>query len=155
MSIDDVLPRLSGVRRVGTSAYVALCPCHTEKTPSLSVRLAPGDGGLQCRCFGCGAGTARVLGAIGLSQGPPETRPLQQPFHSLSLAVLRRHSRWWGPDDARLLLNVEILIDMLRRTAAILHDSSTQLPPDLDVTWDMAARAVELEHDARLLEAAL
>ena len=37
------------------SRWVALCPFHTEKTPSFKVSPEKGDGGLY-NCFGCGAG---------------------------------------------------------------------------------------------------
>ena len=61
--------------------WVAICPFHSEKTPSFTVELEKGDGGLY-KCFGCGEGgdavtyleKARKLSkkeALRLHKGPP------------------------------------------------------------------------------------
>ena len=64
MSIDILLARLDKVKRQG-KGYVACCPAHDDKTPSLS--LAEGaDGRILLHCFaGCGAND--VLASIGLT----------------------------------------------------------------------------------------
>jgi len=41
--------------------YLALCPCHPDKDPSLSINEE--DGKLLVHCFGCGAGLPEVLDA--------------------------------------------------------------------------------------------
>ncbi len=46
---DGIEPRKEGSR------WVALCPFHQEKTPSFSIDLEKGKGGLY-KCFGCGEG---------------------------------------------------------------------------------------------------
>lgn len=52
MTVDDVLSRLEGVRRSG-SGWVALCPCHEDREPSLSIGEGD-DGRLLLKCFaGC------------------------------------------------------------------------------------------------------
>lgn len=64
LSIDTILNRLEGVRRTGTDRWVARCPAHGDKHPSLAVREKE-DGTVLMHCFaGCGIG--EVLGAIGL-----------------------------------------------------------------------------------------
>lgn len=59
-----LLAKLDGVRRSG-DGYVARCPAHDDRRPSLSIRLAE-TGKVQLKCF-AGCETAAVLGVIGLS----------------------------------------------------------------------------------------
>ena len=61
---ERVLKRLEGVRRTGPERWMARCPSHEDRTPSLSIR-AGDDGRVLIYCFaGCGA--YRVLDAVGL-----------------------------------------------------------------------------------------
>ena len=66
MSVDPVfliLDRLSGVRENGEQ-WVALCPAHEDRHPSLSIRRG-NDGRCLVNCFaGCAA--EDVVAAIGL-----------------------------------------------------------------------------------------
>lgn len=63
--IEGILARLRGVRQVGPSRWKALCPAHSDHSPSLSIREAE-DGKVLLRCWaGCGA--EDVCRAIGLS----------------------------------------------------------------------------------------
>lgn len=60
---DTLLARLDKVRSTGPDAWIALCPAHEDKRPSLSVRQA--DDRVLIHCWaGCGA--ADVMGAVGL-----------------------------------------------------------------------------------------
>lgn len=59
---------LNGVKQTRHNHYVALCPCHKEKTPSLSITIAD-DGKTICHCFGCGANGLDVVDALGLTTG--------------------------------------------------------------------------------------
>jgi hypothetical protein len=77
MAIQDVLSRLDGLRQTGTGRWVARCPAHDDKRPSLSVREVD-SGTVLLHCFaGCEIG--EVLGAIGLQSRdlypPQERRP--------------------------------------------------------------------------------
>ena len=63
MNIHAIIERLDKVRKNG-NGYMACCPVHTEKTPSLS--LTEKDGKILCHCFGCGADGIAVVEAIGL-----------------------------------------------------------------------------------------
>lgn len=62
--IENVLLRLEGVRARGDGRWIARCPAHEDKSPSLSIQNA-GDKVLLT-CF-AGCETAAVLDAIGLS----------------------------------------------------------------------------------------
>jgi putative DNA primase/helicase len=61
---DVLLARLDGVRRTGTDSWVARCPAHDDRDPSLSVALR--DGRLLIHCF-AGCSPEAVLGAVGLT----------------------------------------------------------------------------------------
>ena len=61
--IEMMLGRLRGVRRAG-NGYLALCPCHDDHEPSLSVRQAD-DGHILLHCW-AGCETKSVLAALGL-----------------------------------------------------------------------------------------
>lgn len=64
MSAETLLDRLEAVRG-GNGRWIARCPAHDDRSPSLSVRELP-DGRLLVHCHaGCGA--ADVVAAVGLS----------------------------------------------------------------------------------------
>jgi hypothetical protein len=61
---DTLLARLDGVRETGRGRWLAKCPAHSDRSPSLSVRECD-DGMILVHCFAqCDAGA--VLGAVGL-----------------------------------------------------------------------------------------
>ncbi|HSD42364.1 MAG TPA: hypothetical protein VLD36_10895 [Burkholderiales bacterium] len=64
MSADAVLSRLDRVRRVGDDRWVAACPSHADKSPSLSIRELE-DGRVLVHDFG-GCSVEQVLSAIGM-----------------------------------------------------------------------------------------
>jgi hypothetical protein len=61
---DTLIARLDKVKSTGPSAWVACCPAHEDKKPSLSIRGL--DDRVLVHCWaGCGA--ADVVAAVGLS----------------------------------------------------------------------------------------
>lgn len=64
-AIDGFLARLDGVKQTRDGRWLARCPSHDDRHPSLSV--AEGDDGrVLIKCWaGCGAG--EVLGAAGMT----------------------------------------------------------------------------------------
>lgn len=95
--IDNLLSRLDGVRRTQAGGWVARCPVHEDRTPSLGVR--EGDDGrllLFCRA---GCATVDVVAALGLEIAdlyPPRldrapgagTTRLRRPWSAADLVVL-------------------------------------------------------------------
>ena len=64
MNVEDFLSRLEKVKRTGKGSWLACCPAHADKSPSLSVGVGD-DGRILIRCFAeCGAHA--VVGALGL-----------------------------------------------------------------------------------------
>jgi hypothetical protein len=64
MSVSTLLDRLHGVRQTGPGRYLARCPAHPDRSPSLSVRELD-DGTILLKDFG-GCGAADVVAAVGL-----------------------------------------------------------------------------------------
>ena len=64
MSIDNLLSRLEKVKSKGSNQWVACCPSHDDKSPSLSIREVE-DGRILIHCF-AGCNTQSVLASISL-----------------------------------------------------------------------------------------
>ena len=85
MSAELFISRLEGVRRSGPGRWVALCPGHEDKSPSLSVRELD-DGRILVHDF-AGWSVEDVLGAVGLTfdalfpeRSMQHGRPERHPF---------------------------------------------------------------------------
>lgn len=64
MSAESLLARLDRVKATGPERWIARCPSHTDRSPSLSIRELP-DGRVLVYCFaGCEVGA--ILDALGL-----------------------------------------------------------------------------------------
>jgi hypothetical protein len=64
-NIDLFLPRLDKVKQTAPNKWVALCPAHNDKHPSLGVTLTS-DGAILIKCWtGCGA--QAIVESVGLS----------------------------------------------------------------------------------------
>jgi hypothetical protein len=71
---ERVLERLQGIRQTGPNRWLAKCPGHADRTPSLSIRQAD-DGRLLLHDFG-GCDVGAVLDAMGLTLGDLFDQPL-------------------------------------------------------------------------------
>ena len=77
-AFDDVIAKLEGVKKLPNGSYLALCPSHPDKNPSLSVTNS--NGKVLLKCF-AGCDTEQILGALGLSMSdlyddkPKESKP--------------------------------------------------------------------------------
>lgn len=99
MNIDDFVSRLDKVRRVGPGRYIACCPAHADKSPSMNAREVD-DGRILIICrAGCSSG--EILAAMGLEfsdlfpERLPEQRyrPLKPAFPAADvLAALRNEA---------------------------------------------------------------
>jgi hypothetical protein len=91
--LDLLLSYLEGVRRTGYGRYVARCPAHGDKHPSLAIRETD-YGVLLLHCFaGCDVGS--VVGAVGLDisslypqKDLPTRKPDRRPFSADDLLIL-------------------------------------------------------------------
>lgn len=64
VSAAKLLDRLEGVRRTGNDRWLAKCPAHEDRSPSLSIREL-GDGRVLVHDF-AGCDLDSILGAVGL-----------------------------------------------------------------------------------------
>lgn len=94
MTAESLLARLEGVRTNGPGRWVARCPAHRDRSPSLSV--AEKEGRVLLHCFaGCGA--IDVLEAVGMSwsdvmpERVGEFRPERQAFPAAQLLSTAAH----------------------------------------------------------------
>lgn len=70
---DRVLDHLDAVRQTGEGTWIARCPAHDDRTPSLSVREVSDR--VLVHCFaGCGA--TEVMAALGLALADLFEQPL-------------------------------------------------------------------------------
>ena len=65
IGVEDFLGRLVGARARGQGRWVARCPAHDDRNPSLNIAEAA-SGAVLLKCF-AGCATADVLAAVGLS----------------------------------------------------------------------------------------
>lgn len=65
--MNHLLSRLSGygLKQVGNNKYLCCCPSHKDKSPSLTIKIQPGDKTL-IHCF-AGCQTEDILGSIDLT----------------------------------------------------------------------------------------
>lgn len=64
MSADLLLSKLDRVKRTGVARWIARCPAHADRSPSLSIRELD-DGRILVHCF-ADCGVEDVLVAVGL-----------------------------------------------------------------------------------------
>jgi hypothetical protein len=69
-----VLERLAGVKQSAPDRWMARCPAHEDKSPSLSIREM-GDGRVLINCFG-GCGARDVLDSIDLRMSDLFDKPI-------------------------------------------------------------------------------
>jgi len=75
-----LLSRLDKVRRTGQDRWIACCPAHGDKHPSLSIRELE-DGRVLVHCFSHGCSVNDIVSAVGLELSdlfPP--RPISDHF---------------------------------------------------------------------------
>lgn len=63
VQIDDLLTKLNAARQTGRG-WIACCPAHGDKNPSLSIR--EGERGILLRCF-AGCSVQEICGALGIT----------------------------------------------------------------------------------------
>lgn len=66
MSANALLGRLDRVRQTGPDRWIARCPAHDDRGPSLSIRELP-DGRVLVHDFGQGCTAAEIVEAVGLT----------------------------------------------------------------------------------------
>lgn len=66
--IADILPRLSKVRQTGRGNWLACCPAHEDRSPSLTIR-EENDGRILVRCH-AGCSFEQIVDSVGYGYEP-------------------------------------------------------------------------------------
>ena len=100
-NIDTLLSKVHKLKKTGDGKWLACCPAHDDKSPSLAIKLA--DDRILIHCF-AGCDVSSIISALGLklSDLMPESK---------------RHSR---PDNKRPKFNKPELLDRTVEESAIL-----------------------------------
>jgi len=87
MSIENLLSRLRKVKKTGQGRWLACCPAHDDRSPSMSVKLES-DGRILIHDF-AGCSVEEILGSVGLTFDElfPERlmdhgKPIHRPFNA-------------------------------------------------------------------------
>ena len=90
MSASSLLEKLDGVRKTGASKWIARCPAHDDKSPSLAITECD-DGKTLIHCFAL-CSQAEVLNAVGLEMRDlspvrldHSLKPKRRPFDSMQV----------------------------------------------------------------------
>jgi hypothetical protein len=107
MSAAALLDRLQGVTATGPGRWVARCPAHEDRSPSLSVRELP-DGRVLLHDFG-GCSVHDVLAAIGMTM---------RDLHPERLGDFKRERAPFPAVDVLRTLGHESLVVLISASAA-------------------------------------
>lgn len=100
---DNLLSRLDGLKDRGNGTYLARCPAHDDRNPSLSVKETQ-DGTLLVKCWsGCSA--LSIVNAVGLE--------LKDLFPHKDIPHHKGKKPRWNPRDLLAVLNREITIAVI------------------------------------------
>jgi len=135
MIIDTLLSHLDGVRETGHGKYVARCPAHDDRSPSLAIKDCD-DGKVLIHCF-AGCEPEDVLSAIGL-------RFCDLMSERIGTANSFKPQRF----DARQVLAT---LDHESLVAAIIGADFLQHQAIDEQTWDRLAQAVGRINTARAM----
>jgi hypothetical protein len=134
MTAATLLDRLEGMRQTGSDRWLARCPAHDDRSPSLSVReLSDGTTLLRCHA-GCSA--LAVVKAVGLE------------LHNLFPPRPMEHHRGPVPRSQRPHLSMDEMLAVLGQHVTLtllaaedVAAGRTLTPADLEALRIAAARA--------------
>ena len=148
MSANELLSRLNGVRTRGSGKWIARCPAHQDKSPSLSI--TEGDKGLLLRCW-AGCELTAITGKLGLAlkdlfyDGLPDPRQRREVMQRRA----KEQTTQRGADRAKgrkndLLKHAEYLVQSARGM-----DISAWSPAQLDKRLNALADAYNVLEEER------
>ena len=112
----DLISEVTKVKRSGRS-FMAVCPFHEEKTPSMSVDRARG----LYHCFGCGKG-GDVFSFVQETQGVDFADALELLARRAGITLVR------DPADARQRGRRGEAVEALKRAIEVYHDRLKKAP---------------------------
>lgn len=106
-SAEELLSRLERVRETAAGQWLACCPAHEDRNPSLSIKRI--DDRLLVHCF-AGCSPCDVVAAVGLSLADLFNRPLSHKKPPLDAHERRRNGQAF---EALQALQVEALVTLI------------------------------------------
>ena len=100
MSVAVLVDRLDKVKDKGRDEFIACCPAHEDKSPSLTIKELP-DGRILIHCF-AGCSPLEIVNAVGLTMGDLFPEKLERDFKPLYMASQQKK----GNDHHRLIMSV-------------------------------------------------
>jgi hypothetical protein len=119
MDEHDFLARLERVKRTGTGRYLAKCPAHPDRSPSLTVRILD-DKKILLHCFS-GCDVSAVVSALGLSLA--DLFPDRQ--ENTASAPKRELGPWYGMDVLQALKDELVVVQIAAEMMATDRPLST------------------------------
>lgn len=103
-AIERILSYFSKVKSMGGHKYMASCPKHVDKTPSLAIKERSG-GTILMHCFSCGANGVEICQALGIEPTElfPDSNPAAKKHYPRS-AINNRSINALRDDFVRLLI---------------------------------------------------
>ena len=138
MTASKLIDRLDGVRATGPGRWIAKCPAHEDRSPSLSIRQAD-DGKVLLHCFGNACGAADVVAAVGL-----EFADLFPPRDPSRHSYARNRSSMPAADALAAIDHEAAIVAVI---GADMHEHRELDEP----TWHRLAQAVHRIGDARAI----
>ena len=119
--LDNFISRLQKVRKTGTTSWMACCPAHGDKNPSMTISEGT-DGRVLVHCFSHQCSIDEITGAVGLEV--KDLMPDNLGFHRvkpLRMKVNPRDALYAVRDDMTEAL---IYMKRLQRNEVISMDDS-------------------------------
>ncbi len=129
--VHRLLARLDKVKANGPGRWLACCPAHDDRSPSLAIRETE-DGTILVKCF-TGCPTADVLGAVGM-----EMHELFPKRDSDAFRASKRPGERWVPRDVLAAIAREALVVLL--AAEAVRGGQVLAPADLQRLAQAAGR---------------
>lgn len=139
MSINVLLSRLEGVKRTGKNRWVARCPAHEDRSPSLAL-TETADGFPLWHCFAA-CDQLAVLSAVGL--GYAELLPASRPSED-SVRVRRPYQPM---DVLRCAANEALLVSIIASDMAKGEPLTEEVRTRLWKASTRLQKAVEVAED--------
>ena len=152
ITLDDVLPRLQGARHCGRG-WIAKCPAHRDRRPSLKVDTGV-DGRALLHCF-ASCSYHEIVRALNLEPAPRGDNnggARVVDVHTLALRIAR--SQPWAGEEVALDYEIARAIRRRRRAVDVARHAATRAG-DCDAAWSLLAKAARLDIEADAIEAQL
>lgn len=126
--IAEILDRLPKVKSTGRGTWIACCPAHQDKSPSMTLRETD-DGRILAHCF-AGCSIEAIVNAVGLGWEPwfpPKSDddfkpPIRRPFPAQDVMQALSFEMTFAATAAAAMARGEQLSDADRQRLMLAHE---------------------------------